>query len=335
MVPADPSSGSTAAESPTLSVDAHRQRELKWMALLPSIPPSQARKNKKVRRLLSEGVPSSVRYLVWCHLTDSKTRALPDLYTQLNKRPRIPAFAAVEKDATRCFPDQLQLHTAQGPIASLLQAYLSMVPDVEYSSGLVSIAGQLLLLAPEEDAFWIFTSVMDSHLRQYFASNDMHIEIDATLFSNALESLDSNVHQKLYTVLSINPRSVTRPWFTTLFVGSLPTECLHRVWDIFLYEGITWLFRVGLVLCQCIRHLLLQASSEEAALEYLLHPPLACLPSSAESFLQRVSTVKMKDDDIRKQRVKMETQLKQRPPHRVLSAGSGGTQPLVISRPKT
>ena len=117
------------------SIDAHRQRELKWMALFPAVPPSQARKNKKVRKLLQEGVPSSVRYLVWCHLTDSKARALPGVYAKLGKRSPVSAFAQIEKDAVEGFPDQPQLHTAQGPIVSLLQAYLSMVPDIQYSSG--------------------------------------------------------------------------------------------------------------------------------------------------------------------------------------------------------
>jgi hypothetical protein len=136
MVPVDVS-GSPVTE-PAESIDAHRQRELKWMALFPSVPPSQARKNKKVKKLLQEGVPSSVRYLVWCHLMDSKARALPGVYAKLGKRPRVPAFSEIEKDAAKCFPDQPQLHSAQGPLVSLLQAYLSMVPDIQYSPGEVS-----------------------------------------------------------------------------------------------------------------------------------------------------------------------------------------------------
>ena len=52
------------------SIYAHRQWEPKWMALMSTSPPAQARKNKKVRKLLLEGVPSSVCYLVWIHLTD-------------------------------------------------------------------------------------------------------------------------------------------------------------------------------------------------------------------------------------------------------------------------
>ncbi|KIJ15825.1 hypothetical protein PAXINDRAFT_76480 [Paxillus involutus ATCC 200175] len=331
MVPVDVS-GSPVTE-PAESIDAHRQRELKWMALFPSVPPSQARKNKKVKKLLQEGVPSSVRYLVWCHLMDSKARALPGVYAKLGKRPRVPAFSEIEKDAAKCFPDQPQLHSAQGPLVSLLQAYLSMVPDIQYSPGLASVSGHLLLLAPEEDAFWIFASMMDAHLRPYFSTNTNQVEVDASLFSKALEVNDPVLAKKLYVQLSITPASITWPWFSALFVGTLPTEYLHRVWDIFLYDGMSYLFRIGLVVTNCVRHLILRAKSEEAALEYLIHPPLACLPSATELF-SLASNVKLKDDDIRKQRVKLEQQLKRttqvRPPN-----GISIMQTTSISLPKT
>ena len=237
LVPAPPT---TVPVESAESIDAHRQRELKWMALFPAVPPAQARKNKKVRKLLQEGVPSSVRYLVWCHLTDSKARALPGVYAKLVKRPRVPAFAETERDVEEGFPDQPQLHTARGPLVSLLQAYLSMVPDIQYSSGkrfsavyfrrggaqhllwgfagLTYIAGHLLLLAPEEDAFWIFASMMDAHLRGYFSTNTVQIEIDASLFSRALEAMDPVLTKKLYVQLSIAPASITRPWCVPFFL---------------------------------------------------------------------------------------------------------------------
>jgi hypothetical protein len=116
-------------------MDAHRQRELKWMSLMSSVPAAQARKNKKVKKLLMEGVPSSVRYLVWAHLMDSKARGMPGLYSQLGKRGKVPAFNDIEHDAQRCYPDQPQLHTAQGTVVALLQSYLTMVPDIQYETG--------------------------------------------------------------------------------------------------------------------------------------------------------------------------------------------------------
>lgn len=119
------------------SMDAHRQRELKWMSLISQVPASQAKKTKKVKKLLMEGVPSSVRYLVWAHLTDSKARGMPGIYAQLGKRERVPMFEDIERDAQKCYPDQPQLHTAQGTLVAILQAYLTMVPDIQYETGVL------------------------------------------------------------------------------------------------------------------------------------------------------------------------------------------------------
>ena len=99
------------------------------------------------------------------------------------------------------------------------------------------IAGHLLLLAPEEDAFWIFVTLMDAYLRPYFSPNTPQLEVDAALFCRALESNDSQVAKKILTEIGIGAVELCRPWFTTLFVDALPSEYVNRVWDFFLCEG--------------------------------------------------------------------------------------------------
>ncbi|KAH6905615.1 hypothetical protein BKA70DRAFT_1107367 [Coprinopsis sp. MPI-PUGE-AT-0042] len=68
------------------------------MSLLGSSPASQARKSKKVRKLLLEGVLASVRYLVWNHLTSSKGNTLPSVYPQLCKCGPVPFSNQIEAD---------------------------------------------------------------------------------------------------------------------------------------------------------------------------------------------------------------------------------------------
>jgi hypothetical protein len=117
------------------SMDAHRNREIKWMSLMSSSPASQARKSKKVRKLIMDGVPSSVRYLVWSYLTDGKARCVPGVYAQLCSRGRVPSSADIERDIKDCFQDQPHLQGTQCPVLLLLQAYLNMVPDILYTKG--------------------------------------------------------------------------------------------------------------------------------------------------------------------------------------------------------
>jgi hypothetical protein len=127
----------TAAPTITSSsaVEAHRARELKWISAMSSTPPSHARKSKKIRKLLQEGVPASVRYQVWAHLTDSKAKRIDRLYGQLGDRERVPAFAEIQRDAHLCFPGDARLSQPNGPLVALLQAYLTMVPDIQYCKG--------------------------------------------------------------------------------------------------------------------------------------------------------------------------------------------------------
>ena len=124
---------SEAQPSGQHDVEAHRQRELRWISIISSVPASQARKNKKVRKLLWEGVPASVRYLVWAHLTDSKSKRIDNIYYKLTQRDRVPASASIERDLARVFPNDHQLH--DGSLLNILQAYLTMVPDIHYSRG--------------------------------------------------------------------------------------------------------------------------------------------------------------------------------------------------------
>ncbi|KAF7359280.1 Rab-GAP TBC domain-containing protein [Mycena sanguinolenta] len=253
------------SSSSETSIDAHRQRELKWVSLMGVVPPAQAKKNKKVKKLLMDGsVPSSVRFLVWSHLTDGKAKAIPGVYAQLGKRAR----------------------------------------------GLTLIAGHLLVLSPEEDAFWIFVSIMDSYLRPYFSTNTTQVEVDAALFSRTIEANDVQVAKKILTDMSVDPVDICRTWFSTLFVDALPLDYLNRVWDLFLFEGIPFLFRVGLALLHCCRQRVLEAINQDSLLHVLNHPSPNWLPSSPDAFVALAYSFKVKDDDVRKQRIKMEAQIK-------------------------
>jgi hypothetical protein len=133
--PVSPSTPTTLPP-PTAAVEAHRALELKWITAMAATPSAFARKNKKIRRLLMEGVPASVRYQVWAHLADSRSKRLEGLYAQLGERERVPAFADIQRDAQDCFVGDSRLAQPDGPLVSLLQSYLVMVPDIQYSKGL-------------------------------------------------------------------------------------------------------------------------------------------------------------------------------------------------------
>ena len=120
-------------EASASQIEAHRQRELRWISTMSSIPASQARKTKKIRKMILDGVPASVRYQVWATLTDSRGKRMDGLYQRLAQREKVAASSDIERDIRLSFTAYPQLQ--DGSLSKLLQAYLTMVPDIRYSRG--------------------------------------------------------------------------------------------------------------------------------------------------------------------------------------------------------
>ena len=79
-------------------------------------------------------------------------------------------------------------------------------------------------------------------------------------------------------------------------------------------SGPIYLFRVALaliILCKrSIMTMNLAQAGPRAVIELLARPPMSAVPQDPESFLSHTLTVKVKDDDLRKQRLKREAQWK-------------------------
>jgi hypothetical protein len=112
-----------------------------------------------------------------------------------------------------------------------------------------------------------------------------------------------------------------------MFANALPTEYMVRVWDVFLLEGPVFLIRVGLALAACARAPLLACTDARRALALLARPPPDGLPPDADAFVALAMGVRLRDDDVRAQRAKMEARLRasaRPPPARTSALGSIG-----------
>lgn len=85
--------------------------------------------------------------------------------------------------------------------------------------GLTAIAGCLLMQSPEEDAFWTFISLMDTHLRPYFSSSAIQLEVDGSLFGRALEANEPALVKKVFIDMALSPVMICRPWYVSFYLG--------------------------------------------------------------------------------------------------------------------
>ncbi|KAJ8507771.1 hypothetical protein ONZ45_g9887 [Pleurotus djamor] len=229
MTPSKLSSAPQTFESAS-TIESHRQRELKWLTLISAVPSSQARKNKKVKRLLMEGeVPSSARG-AYERIVEGGKGWIGGKNGEVEE---------IEKDVRE---SGVEVSTQE-----------SMVMVMQMSStvvvSLTHIARNLLSHAPEQDGFWVFVSLMDSYLRPYFsAMTTTQKEVDAMLFAEALENNDPTVAKKVFTAMGVNVLTICDYWFSSVFVNSFPSAYLQRIWDVFLFEGIPFLLRIGLAI---------------------------------------------------------------------------------------
>ncbi|KAF9935574.1 hypothetical protein BGZ67_003340 [Mortierella alpina] len=281
-----------------------RVSEIKWMHAVTQLQPEQVKKSNKYKKLARRGVPTSVRGRVWQFLANTHQYREPGLFQELLTRGHIPIHDVIARDVHRCYPDHVHFRdgmggTGQEDLHSILKAYAHYKPSVGYCQGMGRLVGMMLMQMPVEEAFWLLVATIESYLNEYFTPTLRQLRIDAQVFERLLKAEDPRLaaHLERNDVL---PIMYMTQWFLTLFTMSLPWASVLRVWDVFYFDGVKTLFRVGLAVLQiCRSHLLENCPSSSECMDYLLHVPLDIL--GPEVLLERTAfRIRLKRDNIEK-----------------------------------
>lgn len=285
----------------------------KWLSVLNENDVTAAKKSRKVKKLVRSGVPQSLRREVWLFLANASVRRRPGLFEQLcktsqgskGKRGKEEAYETIEKDLHRTLPDnQLFMGknaTGRADLEGILKSYVHFNPMLGYTQGMGLLAAFALIQMPAEDAFWLLCAVLrNPQMEEYYSAGMKQLHVDSVVFSSLLQSMDPELHDRFEEV-GLSPIMFTPNWFLPLFTRVLPWTTLVRVWDVFFYEGPTWMLRVALAIVRILREQLMNRSICPTAgemLQLLLHPPPHNL--TAENVLNCAFSVKLKDGEMRK-----------------------------------
>jgi hypothetical protein len=117
-----------------------------------------------------------------------------------------------------------------------------------------------------EDAFWLFSAIVEKIMPQYYVSDLFGVQRDTLCMVRLLKRLLPNLHAHCDRLCMLERLEVQffTPWLMKLFVNTLPVSTVLRVWDLTLTE--LWddgeptelLVRVGLAtlvrsqaICRC------------------------------------------------------------------------------------
>ncbi|KAL8166791.1 hypothetical protein V2J09_008290 [Rumex salicifolius] len=222
--------------------------------------------------LVRGGVPMALRGELWQAFVGVKTRRREKYYQDLlslqsdsgyckdqeviSSNEQNNAFhekykGQIEKDLPRTFPGHPALdEDGRNALRRLLIAYARHNPSVGYCQAMNFFAGLLLLLMPEENAFWSLLGILDDYFDGYYSEDMIECQVDQLVFEDLVrERFPKLVNHLDY--LGVQIAWVTGPWFLSIFMNMLPWETVLRVWDVLLFEGSrVMLFRTALALME-------------------------------------------------------------------------------------
>ncbi|KAH8501642.1 hypothetical protein H0E87_016434 [Populus deltoides] len=226
--------------------------------------------------LVRGGVPMALRGELWQAFVGARTRRVENYYQDLlasetNSGNHVDQQSdsdtkgstadtvcvpekwkgQIEKDLPRTFPGHPALdNDGRDALRRLLTAYARHNPAVGYCQAMNFFAALLLLLMPEENAFWTLMGIIDDYFDGYYSEEMIESQVDQLVFEELVrERFPKLVNHLDYQGVQV--AWVTGPWFLSIFMNMLPWESVLRVWDVLLYEGNrVMLFRTALALME-------------------------------------------------------------------------------------
>ncbi|ERN05822.1 hypothetical protein AMTR_s00006p00260160 [Amborella trichopoda] len=255
------SSEGLTKSKPLIDKEREERRARKWRKMI-GIGGSDwkhyvRRKPLVVKRRIRKGIPDCLRGLVWQLISGSRDLLLMNagVYEQLVIYETSASELDIIRDISRTFPSHVFFQQRHGPgqrsLYNVLKAYSVYDRNVGYVQGMGFLAGLLLLYMSEEDAFWLLVALLKGAVH---APMEGLYLVGLPLVQQYLSQFEQLVKEQLpklgqhFMQEMINPSMYASQWFITVFTYSFPFPLALRIWDVFLFEGVKIVFKVGLAL---------------------------------------------------------------------------------------
>jgi hypothetical protein len=218
------------------------------------------------RLVVNGGIPAAFRPALWWELSGAHAKSAlhpPGYYASLTQLTAVHESSyAIAKDIERTFPGHPQFESRTGVLAlkRLLLAFSLHNPEIGYCQSINFLAGFLLLLLSEEQAFWVLDCLINEILPpDYYTRKLLGVHIDQRVISHLVGELLPDV-SKAYEDAGLVLHLVTAEWFMCCLCTSVPAHTAFRIWDCIFLFGSECLFRVVLSLFHLNRNKILSVA---------------------------------------------------------------------------
>ncbi|XP_014902973.1 TBC1 domain family member 2B [Poecilia latipinna] len=254
---------------------------VKWENFLASTMNRDLVHSPELKALIRCGVPHEHRSIVWrwCvtfHVKKFRDHLAPDYYeTLLNvarDRPN-PASKQIELDLLRTLPNNKHYASPSAgginKLRNVLVAFSWRNPDIGYCQGLNRLAAIALLYLDQEDAFWTLVAIVEVFMpRDYYTKTLLGSQVDQRVFKDLMSEKLPRLHAH-FEQHKVDFSLITFNWFLVVFVDSVVSDILFKIWDAFLFEGPKIIFRFALALFKYQEEEFLKLQDTTAIFKYL------------------------------------------------------------------
>jgi len=237
-----------------------------WGAVISDYPGFASERPDELALAIAQGIPSTLRGMMWQHMAASKDLDLEDTYLKLLKDTS-PHEKAITRDLGRTFPHHDFFTDGQGigqeNLFNVLKAYSLYDPQVGYCQGLPFVVAILLLNMPDEEAFSLLVRLMHAYdLRGHFLPEMPKLQLRLFQFDRLIEELLPVLHVH-FLRQGIKSSMFCSQWFLTMFSYRFPLDVVFRIYDNCLASGIEAIFGFSIMLLKKNEDLLLSLKFDE------------------------------------------------------------------------
>uniref|UniRef100_F7AWJ8 TBC1 domain family member 2B n=2 Tax=Ornithorhynchus anatinus TaxID=9258 RepID=F7AWJ8_ORNAN len=254
---------------------------VKWENYFASTMNREMMCSPELKSLIRTGIPHEHRSKMWKWCINLHTKKFKDstdpgyfqtlLQNALEKQN--PASKQIELDLLRTLPNNKHYScpTSEGiqKLRNVLLAFSWRNPDIGYCQGLNRLVAIALLYLEQEDAFWCLVTIVEVFMPQdYYTKTLLGSQVDQRVFKDLMSEKLPRLHAH-FEQYKVDYTLITFNWFLVVFVDSVVSDILFKIWDSFLYEGPKVIFRFALALFKYKEEEILKLQDSMSIFKYL------------------------------------------------------------------